>query len=64
MSYHVQINPQASISLDPLPRRSCVLMSFESAVNGLIQNCALLPVTKIDDLIAALKLAKTQAEPS
>lgn len=63
-SLHVNIDRQVSICLDPLPRRECVLMSFESAVHGLTQNCAMLPVDKIDAVIEALKLAKSQAKPA
>jgi len=63
-SLHVNIDRQVSICLDPLPKRESVLMSFESAVHGLTQNCAVLPVARIDAVIEALRLARDQAKPA
>lgn len=64
MSVTVQLRPGSAIALDPvyqIAAAPAVLMTFEGEVHGTAINCALIPVSKIQQTIDALMLVRDQA---
>lgn len=62
MTATVQLRQGAAIALDACDDHNAVLLTLKGAVYGEMLNCALIPVDRIDAVIASLQLVRSQVK--
>lgn len=63
MTITVDMGRNRAIELDAVKTTMsmpAVLLSLAGDVHGKVQNCSLIPLSRLDDLIAALQLMRTE----
>lgn len=63
MSATVHVSANAAITLDAVQSYEAVLLSLQGKNFGETLNCVLIPVSLVDSVIDALRLAAQQVKP-
>lgn len=65
MSHVIDLGSNRAIELDPIIHmvgRPAILLSLAGEVHGKVHNCALIPLHKLEEFIAGLRLVASAAK--